>query len=131
MGNPRMLQTACVCVSTDPMLEPIRNLEQNARMWAMLTDVSNQTDWPVNGRMGKLSKEDWKDIFSAELRKEQRIAQGISGGFVLLGAHTHKMKKRELSDMIEIMFAFGAERSIAWSDPDAPADSAFEVATQI
>lgn len=97
-----------------------RSLEQNARMWAMLTDISNQTDWPVNGRMGKLSKEDWKDIFSAELRKEQRVAQGISGGFVLLGAHTHKMKKREFADLIELMFAFGAEHNVVWTDPTVP-----------
>lgn len=106
--------------------EPIRTIEQNDRMWAMLTDISNQTNWPVNGRMGKLSKEDWKDIFTAELRKEQRVAQGISGGFVLLGAHTHKMKKRELSDLIELMFAFGAEHGIRWTDPTVPPIEAYE-----
>ena len=25
--------------------EPSRNLEQNAKMWAMLADLSEQTDW--------------------------------------------------------------------------------------
>ena len=108
------------------MDEPVRTLDQNARMWAMLEDVSKQQDWPVNGRMGKLSKEDWKDIFSAELRKEQRVAQGISGGFVLLGAHTRKMKVRELSDLIELIFAFGAEHGIIWTDPTVPPIESYE-----
>ena len=98
------------------LAEPIRSIDQNTKLWALLADVSAQVDWPVNGKMGKLSKEDWKDVFSAELRKEQRIAQGISGGFVLLGAHTSKMKKREMSDLIELITAFGAERGVIWSE---------------
>ncbi len=97
--------------------EPIRSAEANARMWCRLEDVSRQVDWSVNGKMGKLSKEDWKDIFSAELGKEQRIAQGLSGGFVLLGMRTSKLKKREMMDLILIIEAFGAERGVTWSDP--------------
>ena len=97
-------------------LEAPRTIDQNAKLWALLTDISGQVPWACNGKMGKLSKEDWKDIFSAELRKEQRVAQGISGGFVLLGAHTHKMKKRELSDLIEVIYAFGAEHQVTWSE---------------
>lgn len=100
------------------VLDPPRTLDQNAKMWAMLTDISKQVAWPVNGKLSKLESDDWKDIFSAELRKEQRVAQGLSGGFVLLGAHTHKMKKRELSDLIEIIYAFGAERGVKWSEPN-------------
>ena len=96
--------------------DPPRTIDQNAKLWALLTDISNQVDWPVNGKMGKLSKEDWKDCFTAELRKEQRVAQGISGGFVLLGAHTHKMKKREMSDLIELLYSFGAEHDVKWSE---------------
>ena len=101
----------------DPRVEPVRSLEANARMWCRLEDVSRQVDWPVNGKMGKLSKEDWKDVFSAELGKEQRIAQGLSGGFVLLGLRTSKLKKREMQDMILIIESFGAERGVTWSDP--------------
>lgn len=97
--------------------DPLRSHEANARMWCRLEDVSRQVDWPVNGKLGKLSREDWKDIFSAELGKEQRIAQGLSGGFVLLGLRTSKMRKREMMDLILIIEAFGAERGVTWSDP--------------
>lgn len=96
-----------------------RSLDQNALMWALLTDVSKQVQWPVNGKMSWLTKDDWKDIFSAELRKEQRIAQGLSGGFVLLGLSTRRLKTREMSDLLEIIYAFGAERNVIWKLKEA------------
>lgn len=102
----------------DPRVEPVRSLEANARMWCRLEDVSRQVDWPVNGKMGKLSKEDWKDVFSAELEKEQRIAQGLSGGFVLLGLRTSKLKKREMMDLLMLIEVFAAEHGVAFSDPN-------------
>lgn len=96
-------------------VEPTRSELQNDKMWPMLRDISKQVEWPVNGKTGHLSEEDWKDVFSAELKKEQRIAQGLSGGFVLLGMRTSKLKKRELSDLIEIIYAFGAEHNVQWT----------------
>jgi hypothetical protein len=99
------------------IIDPPRTLDQNDKMWAMLGDIAKQVKWPVNGREQWITPDDYKDIFSAELKKEQRIAQGLSGGFVLLGLRTHKLKKREMSDLIEIMYAFGAERGVVWSEP--------------
>lgn len=40
-----------------------RSLEQNRRLWAMLTDVSKQVNW--YGR--KLTPENWKDVLTAAL----------------------------------------------------------------
>ncbi len=94
-----------------------RTLEQNALMWAVLTDISKQLEWPVNGAMRKLAKEDWKDILSAGLKKEQRIAQGIDGGFVLLGQRTSKMSKTAMGDLIDLAYAFGAERGVTFTEP--------------
>ena len=93
--------------------EATRSLEQNARMWAMLGDVSRQVIW--HGR--RLSPEDWKNMFTAEL-KGYEIAPNLSGtGFVALGMSTSAMSKRELSDLMELMAAFGAERGVLWSEP--------------
>lgn len=97
--------------------EPTRSLEQNDRMWAMLTDVSKQVQWPVDGRMQYLSPEDWKHVLSAGLKRENRVAQGIEGGFVILGQRTSQMSKRELSELMELIQFFGDERSITWTDP--------------
>ena len=40
--------------------KPTRTLEQNSRLWALLTDVSRQVQWPVDGKLQRLSPEDWK-----------------------------------------------------------------------
>lgn len=97
-------------------LDQDRTLDQNALMWCRLRDISRQVEWPVNGRMSKMAPEDWKDLFTAELKKEQRIAAGLSGGFVLLGCSTRKLKKRELSDVVELLYAFGAEHDVKWTE---------------
>lgn len=103
----------------------LRTPEQNKKMWALLTDLANQVDWPVNGALTKLDPGDWKHVMTAGLRREQRIADGISGGFVVLGQYTHKFSKQEMSELIELIYAFGAERGVKWSDagadlPDIP-----------
>lgn len=91
-----------------------RSTAQNARMWAMLEDVSSQVEW--HGR--KLSKEDWKHIFSASLKKQDAVP-GIDGGFVVLGQSTSKMTVREMGDLMTLMEAFGAEQGVRFSAPEA------------
>lgn len=98
--------------------KPTRTLEQNSRMWALLTDVSRQVEWPVDGKLQRLSPAEWKDIFTAALRKGQRVAQGVDGGFVMLGASTSRMSVGEMCDLQTLIEAFGAERGVRWSDPN-------------
>jgi hypothetical protein len=93
--------------------EPRRNSDQNARMWAMLSDVAGQVDW-----YGKrLTAEDWKHVFSSSLRKLEVVPNLDGTGFVALGLSTSRMSVREMSDLIELLFAFGAERGVKWTDP--------------
>jgi hypothetical protein len=96
--------------------EPKRSHEQNDRMWAMLTDVSEQLEWPIDGKTQRLSPEEWKDVLTAALKREQRVAMGIDGGFVILGQRTSKMTKRELSDLMELIAAFGAEQRVVFHE---------------
>ena len=91
---------------------PKRTNDQNALLWAILTDVSDQVDW--YGR--RLSKEEWKDVFSAAW-KQQEVVPGINGGFVVMGVRTSKMSKAQLSELVEIIYAFGAEKTVKWGDP--------------
>jgi len=84
-----------------------RSLEQNARLWAMLTDISEQVNW--YGRY--LSTDDWKHIFTSQLKK-QDVVPGIEGGFVVLGTSTSKMTKAEMCDLQTLMEAFGAEQGV-------------------
>jgi hypothetical protein len=96
--------------------EARRSLAQNARMWAMLADIAKQVPWQVNGVVGLQAEKDWKDIFSSALRQEDRLARGLRGGFVMLGRRTSEMDVGEMTAMIELMFAFGAEHGVVWSE---------------
>jgi len=96
--------------------QPTRTLDQNALMWTLLHDIARQVEWPVDGRMQKIDAEDWKHILSAGLKRHQRVAQGIDGGFVILGQRTSRMNIGEMSDLIELIHAFGSERDVRWSD---------------
>jgi len=91
-----------------------RSTEQNAKMWAMLGDVSKQVDW--HGK--KLASEDWKHVFSAAITKQAVVPNLDGTGFVVLGQSTSAMTKAELSELIELISAFGAERGVEWSEPE-------------
>lgn len=91
---------------------PTRSLEQNALMWELLTSISKCVLWPVNGEMTLLSPEDWKQIFTAALKRHVRMSAGIDGGVVMLGTSTSRLGKREFSDLIEMIHSFCAERGI-------------------
>ena len=90
--------------------EMTRTLDQNAKMWAVLTDIAKQVEW--YGQM--LKPEEWKHILSASLKK-QKAVPGIDGGFVVLGLSTSKMTVSEMRDLIELSHAFGAERGVDFS----------------
>lgn len=92
-----------------------RTLDQNALLWSCLTDVAKQIQWPVNGKHEHLTPDEWKDIFSASLKQEQRMAMGLQGGFVMLGERTSKMSIRAMTDLIDLIHAFGNERGVQWS----------------
>jgi hypothetical protein len=95
--------------------EPKRNLDQNARLQAMCGDVARQVVW--HGQ--KMSQDDWRHIFVASYRKGQRAVPGIDGGFVVLGASSKELTKKECADVIDIIGAFGCEHAVEWSDRSA------------
>jgi hypothetical protein len=91
-----------------------RSLEQNARLWAMLTEISEQVDWYGQ----RLTPEEWKDVFSAAM-KRSKVVPGLDGGFVVCGQSTSKMTRAEMSEMQTLMEAFGAERGVRFSAMEA------------
>lgn len=94
-----------------------RTEQQNRLMWSLLTDLANQVPWVVNGKEQHITPTDWKDICSAGLRKEQRIAQGIDGGFVVLGARTSRMSISEMQQLIDFIQYVGNTRepTVIWT----------------
>jgi hypothetical protein len=88
-----------------------RSLEQNKKLWACLSDVSRQVQW--HGE--KMDPESWKHVFTAAI-KGQKVVPGIDGRLVVLGYSTRQMSKPEMAELIEAIYAFGAEQNVMWSD---------------
>ena len=123
LSHSEARRRACEAIQNAPdghivkITEPTRTLEQNAALWSMLGDISRQIEW--YGR--KLTPEDWKNVFSASLRKLEVVPNLDGTGFVALGQSTSKMPKREFSDLLELISAFASERGVLWSDERAAA----------
>jgi hypothetical protein len=95
--------------------EAKRTSDQNARMWAMLTEVARQVKW--HGQ--QLSADDWKLIFMAALPEETRIVPNLSGnGFVNLGRSSSKLSVGEMADLMDLIAAFGAREGVTFAEPE-------------
>lgn len=89
----------------------------------MFSDIAKKCEF-----MGqKWTAEDWKrllvDSFArvmvshgTPLSQGGRIVPALDGnGFVQLGIQTRRFRKKEASEFIEYLFAFGAEQGVTWS----------------
>jgi hypothetical protein len=95
--------------------EAKRTTDQNARMWAMLTDVARQVKW--DGL--KLSADDWKLIFMAALKQELRMVRNLDGtGFVQLGRSSSSLSVGEMADLMDLIAAFGAREGVTFAEPE-------------
>jgi len=92
---------------------PSRSLDQNAAMWPILHEFSQQLEWPVNGRMRSMTPEEWKDVLTAAFEKEKlQLAMGIDGGVVMLGKRTREFSRKRFSEWIEFLLAVAAQRGV-------------------
>ena len=94
---------------------PRRSLDQNAKMWAMLSEVAAQLPW--HGL--KLSADDWKLIFLDALKREVRMVPNLeSTGFVSLGRSSSDLSKEEMANLIELIFEFGGRHGVQFHEPE-------------
>lgn len=105
------------------MTDETRSAAQNRKMWAGLHDIASQVAWPqfeADGqiRVGRMDAESWKCVLTAGLSKSQRMAQGIDGGWVMLGQSTSKMQKRRFAELLDLAQHFGDSKGVNWSDPE-------------
>lgn len=96
-----------------------RSSEQNARLWACLTDISRQAEW--HGQ--KLSADDWKLIFMDALGQELRAVPNMDGrGFVNLGRSSSRLSVSEMADLLTLIQAYADQNDIELRD-SAPTPS--------
>lgn len=88
-----------------------RSMTANARMWAMLADISRAE--PL-GR--KHTPDDWKAIMMNACGWEVQFIEGLDGRPFPQGFRSSKMTVRQMADLISYMTAFGAEHGVRWSE---------------
>ena len=101
--------------------EAKRTTDQNARLWAMLTEVARQVEW--DGL--KLSADDWKLIFMAALKQELRMVRNLDRtGFVQLGRSSSDLSVAEMGDLMDLIAAFGAREGVTFAEPERVGEAA-------
>ena len=93
--------------------EPKRTPAQNDRMWAMLTDIAAQA--MLGGK--RFTSDQWKVIFLHALGQEIQLLPSLDGkSFVPWGQSSSDLSVAEMTGLIELMFAFGAEHGVQFQD---------------
>lgn len=100
---------------------PTRTLDQNAKMQAMLGDISRQKP---GGRV--LAPDQWKCLFMDATAKETNNASFTSKwepsldgeGVVNTGYRSSRLNKSEMGDLISFIDAWGTKKGIVWSEPE-------------
>lgn len=101
-----------------------RTQPQNDKMWAMLTEVALQLPW--DGQ--RLRPDDWKELFLAALKRDLRMVPAIEGDdkIVLGRSSSSDLTIAEMGDLIELIYAFGANHGVVFSDPIAASGAGAE-----
>lgn len=99
--------------------KPTRSGAQNDRFHAMLDDVAAQIQWrDVFQRPIKMTRENWKRFFLQMYKRETLIVPNEDGtGFYDLGVRSSELSVSEMSDCMELIAAFGAERGVKFKEP--------------
>ncbi len=89
-----------------------RNADQNARMWASLSDISRAKP---EGR--KHTPEVWKALFMHALGYETRFEMGLSGEPFPVGFRSSRLTVRQMADLITFIQEYGDRQNVPWSEP--------------
>jgi hypothetical protein len=91
-----------------------RTLPHNDRMWAMLTDVAQQAQHC--GR--SYTPDQWKVLFMHACGREVQFLPGLDGTtFIPWGQSSSDLGKHEMTELIEFIFAWGAEHGVTFNEP--------------
>jgi hypothetical protein len=94
--------------------EPKRTLDQNSRLWAMLTDVA------LSKPLGRHhTPEEWKCIFMSAAGWEVAFLPGLDGRFLPYGYRSSQLTKKQMTDLQDFIQAWGDENGVKWSQQEA------------
>ncbi len=94
-----------------------RTLDQNARLWAHLSDVALQAEH--NGK--RYTPDQWKVLFLHACGRAVQFIPALDGTTVLpWGQSSSDLSKSEMADLITFIEAFAADRGIVLHDGSPP-----------
>ena len=91
---------------------PKRSVEQNARLWALLSRISAAKP---QGRV--MTTDQWKCVFMDALGIKARWVSGLDGVSVVnTGYRSSRLSIGQMSELMEMMAAYAAEQEIDLGD---------------
>ena len=110
---------ACALIQKAPadavvtVKEATRNADQNAKLWAMLSDISRAKP---EGRMW--TPETWKAAFMHSLGHQVQFCEGLdNAGPFPVGFRSSRLSKRQFADLITVVYEYGDRHGVRWSEP--------------
>lgn len=97
--------------------EPKRTLAENSLLHALITQISKSKEWAG----GKHDVETWKRLLVAAWCRVHgsavEILPALDGhGVDIIPVRTSKLTKKECADLIEYIYAWGADNCVDWED---------------
>ena len=90
--------------------EPLRTIPQNAKMHAMLTDISK-----AKPRGLEHTPDVWKALFMKACGHAVQFVNGLDGEPFPVGFRSSKMNKAQMAEMFEFMEQFAAENGVEFT----------------
>ena len=91
---------------------PKRTLDQNAKLWAMISDVSRAKP---EGRTH--TPEVWKCLFMSACGHAVRFETGLDNKPFPIGFQSSRLTKAEMADLITVIYEYGDRHGVRWSEP--------------
>lgn len=89
-----------------------RSIQSNRLMWALIADIRAQ-----NPDMAQFTPDQVKLRFLNALDSEMQFLPELwGGGMFAVGQRSSTLSKRDFSLLVELVFKWGAENGIRWSD---------------
>lgn len=110
---------ACAWIKNGPVgmrvefREAKRSTEQNDLMWEMLTDISKQK----TNHGQKYTPDIWKVLFMSAFGHEVTFIPALEGhtGVIPMGLSSSELSKREMTELIDFIMAWGAEHGVQFT----------------
>ncbi len=91
--------------------EAKRTVDQNAKMWALLSDISRAA--PENRHW---TTDTWKAAFMHFLGHEILWQPGLNDAPFPAGFRTSRLNKQQMADLITCIQEYGDRHGVRWSD---------------